>query len=130
MKRRANKKKKWKLIREKPLIRLWKWYRRRSICEYLCDECSKPYVEKPKGIVVTQLVSGSSTAQIFVEQSYGRKNYYVEFARTKAGRDKILLSPLFTPDHLADVAKVAVMAWKFIEAERGRRQTPRSRQRR
>ena len=129
MKPRAGKKK-WKLVREKPLLRIWKWYRRRFICEYLCDDCSKPYVERPKGTQVEQLVSGSSSAQVFVEERYGKKNFHVEFARTRANGDRIVLSPLFTREHLDDVAAVAAMARSFIDNECGRRMPRRQRQRR
>jgi len=119
MKFRA-KKRKWKLVREKPLPRLWRWYRRRFLCEYVCDDCGKPYVERPKGMQVEQIVSGSSSAQVFVEERYGKKNFYVEFARTRAHADKIVLSPLFTREHLNDVATVAAMARRFIDEESGR----------
>jgi hypothetical protein len=119
------KKKKWKLVREKPLVRFWKWYRRKFICEYLCDECSKLFVEKPKGIQVEQFLSGSSVAQVFVEEYFGRKNFHVELSRTKVKGDKIVLCPLFTRDHLVDVAEVAAMAQRFIDND-----SPRHKQRR
>ena len=123
-------KKKWKLIREKPLLRIWKWYRRRFICEYLCDDCAKPYVERPKGMRVEQFVSGSSSAQVFVEERYGKKNFYVEFARTRANGDRIVLSPLFTREHLDDVAEVAAMAQSFIDGECRQRTSRRRNKRR
>lgn len=129
MKRRA-KKKKWKLVREKPLLRIWKWYRRKYICEYLCDDCSKPYVEKPKGMRVELLISGSSAAQVFVEERLGHKNYYVEFGRTTANGHRLVLSPLFTRDQLDDAAKVAALARTFIDCECARRAPRRQHQRR
>ena len=95
-----------------------KWYRRKHICEYLCDDCSKPYNEKPKGLGVEQFVSGSSSAIVYVEENYGRKNHYVEFGRIKVFGDKMTLSPLFSIDHLVDVAKVAEQAHHFIKADR------------
>ena len=120
MKRRARKSQ-WKRVREKPLTRFWKWYRRRFICEYLCDDCSKPYVEKPKDVQLEHFVSGSTSAQVFVEERYGKKNFYVEFGRSKAVHDRIVLSSMFTREHLEDVANVAAMARNYIDDENGRR---------
>ena len=128
--RKRRKKSKWKRIREKPIVRFLKWYRRKHICEYLCDNCAKPHVVKPDGIELEQFVSGSSVARVFVEQGFYKANYHVEFTCLRAEHDRIVQVPLFRQEHMRDVAKVAALASRFISQQKAgamKRQKPRRR---
>lgn len=116
--KKRHKQSKWKRIREKPITRFLKWYRRKHICEYLCDDCSKPFVVKPDGIEIEQFVSGSSVARVFMEQGFSRTNFHVEFTCLRAERDRIVQVPLFRQEHMADVAKVAAMAYRFVDQQK------------
>jgi hypothetical protein len=49
--------------------------------EQLCDQCSKPYLEKFAAKPIEQVVSGSAVASIFVEQRFGKSVFYVQFGR-------------------------------------------------
>ena len=104
-----------KRTREKLITRLFRLYRRKHICVYLCDECSKGYVEKPRGIEQEQFISGSTVARVFMEERFGRQDFHVEFGRMHAERDKIVQVQIFRPDHMKDVTRVAAMAYRFVQ---------------
>ena len=104
--------------REKLMTRLFRWYRRKHICVYLCDDCSKPYVVKPDGIEIEQFISGSSVARVFMEQGFSRTNFHVEFTCMRVQQDKLVQVPLFRQEHMEDVRKVAAMAYRFVQLQK------------
>jgi len=98
-----------------------RFLRRRLGIEQLCDECSRPYLQKPAAKPIEQFVSGSAVASVFVEQRFGRSSFYVQFGRYATDGRQMYLSQMFTQEHLEDVAKVACMAKKFIRGQKSLR---------
>lgn len=57
-------------------------------------------------------------ARVFIEERFGRQDFHVEFGRMHAERDKIVQVPIFRPDHMNDVRKVAAMADRFVQLQK------------
>jgi hypothetical protein len=86
--------------------------------EQLCDECSRPYLEKPAALPVEQFVSGSAVASVFVEQNFGRKNFYVQLGRNATNGQQLFISQVLSPEHLKDAAQVALLARDYIREQK------------
>lgn len=111
--------KKWRFKtnkRKAPL--LGRLLRRHLGLEQLCDECSRPYLEKPAADPIEKLVSGSAVAAVYIEQRFGRTNFYVQFGRNATDGRQMFVSQMLSSEHLADAAKVALQAHKFIRGQR------------
>jgi hypothetical protein len=110
-KRRFNQKK-----RPSPL--LGRLLRRHLGIEQLCDECSRPYLEKTAARPIEQFVSRSVVASVFVEQRFGRTNFYIQFGRFAANGTQMFVSPFLSPEQLEDVPKVASQARRFVREQK------------
>ena len=86
--------------------------------EQLCDQCSKPYLEKLAAKPIEQIVSGSAVASVFVEQRFGKSTFYVQFGRFVSDRQEMYVSRMVLDEQLEDIAKVASMARKFIRGQK------------
>lgn len=86
--------------------------------EQLCDECSKPYLEKLAAKPIDQFVSGSAVASVFVEQRFGKSTFYVQFGRFASDGRDMYVSRMVMDEQLEDIAKVAAMARKFIRGQK------------
>ncbi len=111
--------KKWRFTnknRKAPL--LGRLLRRHLGLEQLCDECSRPYLEKPAPEPIKSFISGSALASIYIEERFARKNFYVQIRRNATDGRQMFLSQLLSSEHLVDAAKVTVEAHKFIRGQR------------
>ncbi len=112
-------KRRFKPQRQAPL--LGRFLRRKLGIEQLCDECSKPYLDRPNALPVERLVHGSAVALIFQEYRFGKQQFYVQFGRHAANGQRLLVSTLLAEDHLKDATKVAEMAIHFIDMQKAPR---------
>ncbi len=86
--------------------------------EQLCDQCSKPYLEKLAAKPIDEVFSGSAVAAIFREQRFGKTIYYVQFGRFATDGQDMYVSRMVLDEQLEDIAKVAAMARKFIRGQK------------
>jgi hypothetical protein len=112
-------KRRFKSQRRAPLV--GRLLRRRLGIEQLCDECSKPYLDRPDALPVEHRVHGSAVALIFEEYRFGKRQFYVQLGRNAAYGQRLLVSTLFPEDHLKDAAIVAKMAKHYIDKQKAPR---------
>lgn len=112
-----SKKRRFKKHRKKAPL-LGRLLRRKMGVEQLCDECSRPYLAKPAAVPLEQFVSGSVVASVFVEQRFGRMNFYVQIGRFATDGRQMFISQMLSTEHLAGTARVASLAEKFIRGQK------------
>ncbi len=92
--------------------------RRRFGLEQICDHCSRPYLEKPAVDPFETFVSGSVVAAVFVEQRFGRTNFYVRIGRFATDGNRMFTCQMLSQEHLADAAEVISKADAFIRGQK------------
>ena len=92
--------------------------RRHLGIEQLGDECSRPYLEKPTAVPVEKFVSGSVVASVFVEQRFGKTNFYVQIGRFATDGNRMFVAQMLSTEHLEDAVKVVSQAEKFIRGQK------------
>jgi hypothetical protein len=93
-------------------------FRRQLGLEQLCDECSRPYLEKPAADPIEKFVSGSVVASVFIEQRFGKTNFYVQIGRNATDGRQMFICQMLSSEHLEDAAKVVAQAHKFIRGQK------------
>jgi len=106
-------------FRKKKRAPFWgRFFRRHLGLEQLCDECSRPYLEKPLAEPIEQFVHGSAVALIFPTSRFGKKEFVVQFGRNRTDGRDIIVSRMVAEHDLRDIAIVASMAHKFIREQK------------
>ena len=104
-----------------------RWLRRRFGLEQLCDNCSRPYLEKAAAEPIDTIVQGSVVAEIFVEKRFGKLNYYFRLGRFATDGRGMFVSSLLATEHLEEAAEVASRARAFTGEPRPLRLVTRKR---
>jgi len=102
---------------------LGRFLRRTLGIEQICDECSKPYLQKPTADPIDTFVVGSAVASVFIEHSFGRKRFHVSLGRNRSNGNEMLISQFLSEENLEDIARAAFQARRFIREQKVLRQT-------
>lgn len=79
-----------------------RFFRRKAGLETVCKRCSGLYLEEPAPVSGDQIPYGSAVVSIFVEERFGRRQYYLKLGRHRATGDTIRLSEYLNASDIDD----------------------------